>query len=249
MSSRPRFRGGFRTEAVPALLADALGLDGRPLPAAQARAYREVRVPINWVEGPIPGHAEWRYAARLSVQAGRVVIAELRIMPAETWRGRYAGIWSGAWSDKATVPPAGLTTRILRAIRLGRIEAETRDFVAWAAQQRGGLAFEPARWLGAPIRRPRPSGPARRRAPDAHSLALMAARWVAARATDPRRPNVALAAQLGLSVRDVTEQLVAARERGLLTKPPARGKVSGELTLKAKRLLNLIPTPRRSRKR
>jgi hypothetical protein len=232
-----QFYGGWTTVAVPARLVDALGLDGTPLDVHDARAYREVRIAPPWIEVTLPGGA-WRLALRVATQAGRMVVSELRVLPLEDYKGRPPGTWSGEWRrpHKVTVPPGGITARLLRRIRLGDIGRHAR---AYMTSPSGWDAF--GRLLGGELHTPRRPGRARRRAPDDISLAQIANSYRDVRQTAPRRVIVALAAQLRLDEREVSQLVYRARKRGLLTSTK-QGAAGGELTAKARRLLKL-PTP------
>src|SRR5207244_4410659 len=57
-------------------------------------------------------------AYRLVVKDARAIVAEVRVFPYED-EHRLPGQWSGVWVGRAKVPSAGLTTRLLRRLRLG----------------------------------------------------------------------------------------------------------------------------------
>jgi hypothetical protein len=251
-----RFYGGWSTEAIPRRLVDALGRyvetlgleggvdergrEGAALDAAAAKSYEEVRVQHSWVEVSLT--EEWRCALRLAVQGGAVVVTELRLFPLEEWRGRPRGTWSGEWLGlKASVPPQGVTARLLRQVTLGHVQHQVSEFIAWARRTYGRTPFEPERWLGGPLRIPRRPGRRRRPGPTDAFIVQVAARYAAALITDPRRPIPAAAAQLELSAREVSRLVFLARRRGLLPKTK-QGRAGGSLTAKARRLLQL-PAP------
>nr|MBA3642020.1 hypothetical protein [Acidobacteriota bacterium] len=84
------------------------------LEGASFRASRKGRQFHYWVEIPISGG--WIAAQRVAVQNGEMVVAELRLFPAERPRGK-AGEWSGAVTS---VPSDGISTPLLRRIPAGR---------------------------------------------------------------------------------------------------------------------------------
>lgn len=78
-------------------------------------------------------------------------------------------------------------------------------------------------------------------------LSALASRYVRKTMAGNRRAVAELAAEMHLSVETVRGLLVDARNRELLTRPPA-GKAGGRLTEKALRLLGQLPEQQRPKK-
>lgn len=208
-------------------------------PNCGAKLPRETRREI-WVEQPVkPG---WIGTYRLMVKAGRLTVAEVRLIP-DTRQG------SGRWSEEAPdVPPEGVPSRALRALSptvpLERFPRFLRDIEKnhphIAKQLLGGHGIR----LGAEMARRHPGRAGR---PDSFYLAWAQA-YFERLAAGSRRPIKDLAQRpprtikgyvsdgdrvSEATVRDIIHE---ARERGLLTRSP-KGRAGGELTPKAIRML------------
>ena len=227
-----------RTVLVPAMLLDALRLEGQSLSAESRDAYRELTLPWStWIEDPVPGAEAWLCALRLSTQAGRAVISELRVFPREMWQGRERGTWSGEWKRDAPVPTGGIPARMLRRIPLGRMVAQELK------RHAGGFA------LGDWLRDQRHEPTARRRRPPADAfLAYLAYRYYMLSlgeirlpreegADDPQaigvtrhpKPVRALADELHVTPKEASQLVYRARARGFLSKT-TQGKAGGALS-------------------
>ena len=219
------------------------------LTAVEHMSYGAVSVDNGWLELPLT--ESWTCAMRLAVQEGAVVIAEIRVFPAEAWDARPVGAWSGCWLGVgAAVPPGGVTARLLRAVSVSQghraatrfLQSLRRRFVDEVAD----LTGPPVNrwWLGGGIRTGQPSAQRRRRpAPSAVFLAEVARRYDAAIRKRSRRPIEEVAAQLNItSKKDASRYVSLARDRGLLTPARKQGKAGGSITARALRLLH--PTPR-----
>src|SRR5262249_36359902 len=129
--NKPQLRSHFSWEVVDSADAEDWGLEWRGLqPDEVAGAILRQEL---WVESRLS--AEWQVACRLLLQDRQGIFAEVRGFPFEPMIGRPPGRrggpyepgvsrppgqWSGAWlGQRATVPTGGLTTRVLRRIRLG----------------------------------------------------------------------------------------------------------------------------------
>ena len=209
-------------------------------PYCDSKLPRETRREI-WVEQSIePG---WVGAYRLMVKAGRLIVAEVRLLP-DTGQG--AGRWS---EDAPDVPPEGVPSRALRALspsvpkdRFPRFLLEIgKKYPAIAKQLLGRHGVT----LGTEMASRRPGRTGR---PDSYYLAWAEA-YVERLAAGSRRPIKDLAERppraikgyvsdgahvSEATVRDLIHQ---ARARDLLTPSPI-GRAGGELTPKAIRMLD-----------
>jgi hypothetical protein len=198
-------------------------------------AHREI-----WVEQPV--ERGWIGAYRLIAKAGRLVVAEVRLLP-DTGEG------SGRWSEEASdVVSEGVPARALRALsptipqkRFARFLRQIeKDYPRIAKQLLGGHGIH----LRSQIARRRPGRGGR---PDSYYL-IWAQAYVERLAAGSRRPIKDLAERppraikgyvstgdrvSEATVRDIIHEC---RERGLLT-PAPKGRPGGELTAKAMRML------------
>ncbi|HEX9710690.1 MAG TPA: hypothetical protein VGB42_12095, partial [Candidatus Thermoplasmatota archaeon] len=183
-----------------------------------------------WFEAPLaPG---WTVAYRLVRQGSAVVVGEVRVFPHELGRESVPGCWSAeVLGAQATVPPGGLTARLLRRLRIGahyRVAAEAFDRLAEDAVL-GEDARAAVGLAKLPQRPPGPSRPGRPR-----GLGLRAARlaraYVELVARGSVRPVAELAPRVRLTPSQVRDALRDARERGYLTSP-GQGKRGGSLVV------------------
>ncbi len=186
----------------------------------------------------------WVCTYRLANQDGQPVIAALSIRP------------SGE-----DVPQGGLTTRILRRVRLGEhLAGITATVRGWAsggtpredrtthipaapnrsAQERVTFGAEDldrdvAEGLGfsEPPRERRPGRPGK----SDREFAKLAVEYVEALDQPSTRPTADVAKKRGYDPAHIRDGIHEARERGLLTRPPTKGRAGGELTAKARQLL------------
>jgi len=156
----------------------------------------------------LPGHPDWTMTATFVRQGDQLVVSSCRIEPA------------------GDVPPGGLTARQLRAVRLGDLTREvTRGVIG---QLLAALAPDSA---NDDYTHPRPGRAGR----DDHFYAVWAARYVDQGAQSPR-PIADLAAEHDRPAGRIREYVAEARRRELLT-PTRQGRSGGELTDKARTLL------------
>lgn len=205
-----------------------------------------------WLEVPVS--KGWVAASRLTLQAGRLVIAEVRVFPDEETalrREEPAGRWSGELLGvKAEVPPGGLTARTLRAVRLGEHPRHVGDVVRWVTRQYGSDAFRSGGSLAALGLAPETERPRPRREfgrPDSFFAAL-ADDYVRRVKRGSAKPNAEIAAERGQDARTITGWLNEARARGLLTSP-GYGRAGGELTKYGDRVLREASREKGGRKR
>ena len=194
-------------------------------------------------------HGEWTCECTVAIgENGEPIIKDLRISP----------------QKGVGVPRGGLTTRMLREIRLGEHRAVlTSEFKRMAT---GGIPREerttavpaaPGRTGGTRIRQgpeyldrdiaeglglteSRVKRPGRRGRPD-RFYAELAREYVELLNGGSQRPTAKLAAARNYSAAHVRDAVHEARERGLLTRPATRGRAGGDLTAKAKAMLDDSP--------
>jgi hypothetical protein len=206
-----------------------------------------------WVEQTLEGG--WMAAYRLMVRAGRLLVAEVRLVPDHPPGSSRSGRWS---EDPSAVPPEGVPGRALRALRLKvplerfpRFLRNLERDPKFAKQLLGGHGIR----LGSKMARRRPGRAGRS---DSFYLAWAVA-YVDRLAAGSRRPVKDLAEHPPVvirgyrsddhftsqaTVRDIIHQ---ARKRGLLTTSPS-GRPGGELTAKAERMMKRPVAPRRRRR-
>jgi hypothetical protein len=219
-----------------------------------------------WLEQPLS--AGWVAAQRLTLQEGRVVVAELRVLPDERLpdaRRRPAGRWSV--DDRAglasPVPSGGVTARQLRTVRLGprlhlgpKAAALVRRLVteAWASPAEASGQPEPAEGSPPATKRlgRRKRGPAPW--PD-ERYARLAVAYEKAVNQDPRAAVVVTTRRLRFkNTAQARDALHRARLNGFLT-PGKKGLADGRATDKAKRILAVaggsprLPQRKRGRRR
>lgn len=178
----------------------------------------------GWYETSIDRH--WRVAYRLVRQRGRLKLAELRVFPVETkLPARQPGEWSVTdLGDKAHVPDAGVTTSLLRKLRL----REDRNAAARAiTETRKHPRIRQAEELSRPGRRGRPPA----------YWANLAAAYVQACSSSSMRPVEDLAPAYGITASQMRDKIHETRKKGFLTKAPVQGTAGGDLTAKARKVL------------
>jgi hypothetical protein len=195
----------------------------------------DVIVDDAWLEIAIAD--KWMSAARMIIQDGQAVVAELRVFPRERDPGAgQAGEWSAeVLGNRATVPGGGVTKGLLRRIPMRESAAHLRSLLkAWQAA--GGFPAQTVE-QGFPgvvlTDRPRPERGTGR--PDLF-FAKLASDYADLVAKDPRRPVAELARRRGFKPAKIRDMLREARERGLLSFS-RRGQAGGELTARAREIL------------
>lgn len=171
------------------------------------------------------GGGKWRVDYAFELQGGATVIAGVMVTPASDDR---------SWPpEPGSAPPGGLTARVLRGIPMGPelIASKAAPGIRVQIEEAGRIVGDS--WSTPPPRRPGSSGRS-----DTYYLPFVR---LAVRAADSgsASPVADAAEQLGFDRDYVRDQLHAARRRGLLTKPP-RGRGVGQLTDKARRLLEPV---------
>src|SRR5262245_12111115 len=91
---------------------------------------RKACVAEAWVETPVD--ATWIVAYRLVSQSGAPVVAEMRIFPTETAKGRPAGSWSAdVLGVHACAPPGGIPAELLRQVSVTAYRSAAQEFLGW----------------------------------------------------------------------------------------------------------------------
>jgi hypothetical protein len=193
-----------------------------------------------WLETPLG--KDWTLAGQLHAQNGVWVIGEIRIFPREKLKTRKLGEWSAALRGaSAAVPQGGITAPLVHTVRLGALRRKIgRTIEDWRANP-GTRA-----WLdeiGFSVAEPRPAKEApderkrgRPRRPDVE-YARIADYYARRCARESRTPVADTARRFRLTAARVRSELWVARERQLLTTTGLKGITGGELTDKARTLL------------
>lgn len=228
----------------------------RPVSRADAHAHQlDVRAPRAgevagvasrrelWIESALDN--QWIVAYRIAIQRRRAVVSEVRVLPNEP-RPRAPGRWSGAgWEGMdATVPTGGLSTRLLRKVRLGH-DVHSLSRILEHVQRDDPNALKPEGWLGrmgvtqtTQPKRPRP-GLGRGRPPlPALTYAEVAAVYAAAVARGSKRPVEELASHYRQPVALIRSRVQRARALGYL-ESGVQGTAGGRLMPKAKGILRV----------
>jgi hypothetical protein len=216
--------------------ARALGVPEVPA-AARALALGKlafVHRQNQWVSVPLDAH--WVAAYRITVQDGAVVVGEVRVFPREEDRWSLPGTWSAeVLGIKAPVPRGGITSRLLRRVRVG-----AHHRIADAVLRRD------ADWVPMPLalERQRPPGAGRPRKPDLW-YARLAQAYARALHAGSARPILDVARAKHLPPARVRDAIYRARGRGLLSRAQLpgqegqQGQKGGRLTPKALALLGM----------
>ena len=239
MTHKPALRGDNRwlPQSEWESLARALHLTRKQLVVRPLAGQDRARVTQPWIEVPLDDH--WISAARLTVQGGQVVVAEVRLFPNEPDRQR-PGIWSGELlGPAAPVPPGGLSVGTVRKVRISDYRRWTRRILEQLHTQYGatGAALGVAE-LGLPpeaqsMARPRAARPGT--LPDTF-YARLAAEYVRLTERGSRRPIAELAARHRVKAAQMRDRIREARERGLLSFG-TQGRPGGVLTARAEQML------------
>jgi hypothetical protein len=130
MGGAPIIRAIGRRVPITKRVAKSLGLTAL---SPQAELC-EVFVDDLWLQQRlVPG---WVVALRLLKQADRLVVSEVRVFPKEEPNSLTIGEWSGALLGKdAACPEGGLTTRLVRRVRLGDIQKSIGAILEEARKQ------------------------------------------------------------------------------------------------------------------
>jgi hypothetical protein len=185
----------------------------------------------------------WLTQQHFVIQDGRRVVDWLRICPAPQ-RGSVQRKWRpGELPGDGETPAGGVTARLLRTIKVGDPQLVIDDYRSWIEEHFGAEAL---RRLDAHPSRRRTSAPKRQRATDAF-YAELAQDYVTVCQKGSRTPTQDLAALRNTPIKKMRSHIHLARTGDFLT-DTRRGKVGGELTDKAKRVLQELSRTTRKEK-
>lgn len=237
--SRWVFRSAARRAGIPA---DQF----RPLSKQMKAADTVGRVLLDdfWFEMVL--NEEWAVAYRIVSQPTGLAVAEVRVFPnEEQWRKGHTapGEWSGGLlGTRAVVPRGGLTSRVLRHVRLDRSVWYCSELVQQArknwkrldrpGEPKHGVSFAVRALVRGGLRtvrptpveaRGRPSGRPRLAKQEYERLALECTELLL-RGRRGRPLYQELANRLGLSVSQVKNRLSRGRKYGYFPDLPTRGR-------------------------
>ncbi len=173
----------------------------------------------------------WLAAAHIVTQNGELVVAELRLFP------KTIGLPDPpAWDGEAPVPPGGLGSTELRKLHLGAF-VPTLRWHLWAEADGQAAyvstiddAFKEAILA-------QPKRPGRAGHPDKF-YATIAKAYVDALQRGSKSPIQDLATALDYSTHHIRDLVKNARQKGLLSAAPGRGRAGGHLTDQGRELIN-----------
>jgi hypothetical protein len=171
----------------------------------------------------------WVAAYRCVRRDGALVVAEVRVFPREREGDIVDAAAEGLWSGRAEItPPGGLPSALLRALKPGSALREARGSAKKNFTIDAPITPPSAgmRWSEGVV--PPPTIDQR--------LARVAVHYVLAHRADSRHTNQDVALKLGISDKKVTEDLRAARRKGILA-PTSPGRSGGDMTDKGNDLL------------
>lgn len=225
----------FRTSSVERPVDNAWAARLLGVPWKKKGRGRKVEVKEAWVEAPL---GAWVVAYRLVDQSGVPVVAELRIFPCESGKGRPPGRWSADFRGaEASAPPGGIPADLLRQVRVTTVRSAAADFLRWLTRQ----SDRPAARTGEKeeAKSPAPTSSKRRGKPD-EFYADLAKEYVGLLNAGSSRPVAEISEQRSIPKSKVRDMVRQARWRDLLTET-MRGKTLGQLTPLAKFLLQQHP--------
>ena len=216
-----------------------IGNTGSSWDTTQSEAWWETRVD------------DWTISLRLAESKGHLVVTEVRIFPYEGGSDRQPGEWSQEPPKRASSIPSAILRKANIARRLQEARAEFEREIDQIDRSEllmyeglplldtsaVAVGFTDLSKLGLPTRHER--RPGRKGHGDRHYAEYAYAYDKAAK--DPKtahKPVKVVAELMGESSQFVGETIAEARKRGLLTPAPKPGQPGGELTEKARRILN-----------
>ena len=217
------------------------GLKPKPPVAGQIAGVVDVRE--LWIESELNSH--WTVAYRLAIDDEHALVSEVRIFPREQGRST-PGRWSAEWLGlKARAPAGGISTKLIRSVRLGHDVHALEPILKQARKQQPELFDLQHGWLGGLGLTPYTAGHDGRRASkkaggrgrpslSVDTYANIAGRYAAAVKKGSRRPVLDVAKQLRLAPATVRMRVSRARNLGLL-ESGTQGARGGKLTAKGRR--------------
>jgi hypothetical protein len=178
---------------------------------------------------------DWTVAYLLAVQAGGLVVAEVRVFPTEPVVDADPGEWS---RETSRVPEGGLTGRRLRQVGVTEHRDHMEEILTAIREAMGDEAF--TTYMGerglSDQQRASLTGASKLSSDRATRLAQIAGLYVAAVNNGEASPVAMVAEQLGMARSSIRDQLHDARVMGLL-EGSSVGVARGSLTAKATELL------------
>lgn len=200
-----------------------------------------------WVEQDLDEN--WRVALRLSTTEGTTIVSELRVIPAQDYRGRKFGEWKADTSGHGVFAGMnfdlneGVTGRLLRRIKVGEYLKKTDEFQADMRKRQGkhgesggaGWARDMARYG---FQSAYPEAPRRERRKGLTDLqfARLAKQYVTRVQKGSLSPVKDIAKTRKEDIKRTRDLLHKTRRYGFLTKVK-QGSKGGELTTKSFELL------------
>jgi len=179
----------------------------------------------------------WMVVEAFEIQAGRRVVAELKVCPAPPQVGAHPMRMWGERSEDDVVPAGGITARLLRTVKVGKYAAPViADYREWIRKHFGSDGLK--RLDAATARPSRNRHKRKARSHRAASLfyAELARDYVLLWEKGVKSPTGELARLRGVALEKVRSWVHLARANGLLTET-SRGKAGGELTALARKIL------------
>ena len=180
-------------------------------------------------------NGSWVVAMRLVKQRGRPAVADLRIYPKMGFKKSEPDVWQDRDAEIPRCPPGGITSRLLRQVRVGSIgpvvDKQLQDFAIFF-----GDAPDIGRTEKASSTKKAKSPRGRRPLHDAEVLPF-AVEYDKAIRRGSRKPLVDVASTLDTTTSRARDRVHQARKQGLLTPTRDSGVTGGTLTEKARRLL------------
>jgi hypothetical protein len=212
-----------------------------------------------WFEQELDG--QWRVAYRLTAQHGRLVVSEVRLFPADrtlvprppagTAQATYrspaaeAGHWPGSRQGfHARCPAGGVTTRVVRALRIGRDLASVNRYHRQLAKQLPQMFAAGHTFALVGVEKPiaRGTQPRRGRPPEGDLKYARAAHTYVEACAEGTHPVEAVAHRFEITTPTARVWIQVARRRGLLT-ATAPGVAGGSVTPRARAILRKSSHP------
>ena len=172
------------------------------------------------------GH-DWTAAYRLGSQDNRPIVTELRLFPRERSKRRSPGTWSAErHGSLAAAPLGGITASLLRRVSLS-------DYAQFAGRVPAALTGD---LVEKEVPRPRRPSQRGRKPRSERAVAEIAQCYAETVSAGSSRPVAEVALKKRIPEATVRNVIHQARQQGLLSKT-LQGRVGGQLTAKAKKLL------------
>lgn len=178
---------------------------------------------------------QWMAAYRFANQGGGPVIAEVRVFPwDETLKQRQSGEWGGEWLGvNAVVPKGGVTSRLLRRLKVGSHMKHFQETAEWMATRGGG----PQHLIGPALTRVgwrRLDRHARPASSDDTAYFAAVAQEYEGNCQRRKPPIKSMAVRRKAPPHKIRAEVYRARELGLVTRD-GQGTTGGKLTEKGRR--------------